>query len=112
MQQEKSLISEEQMNEMIDENPHLGKYIREECNLKNKVDEKLKNYVENIERLESEKKEIAKSISENYRDATASGFDSKIIRKLIAIRKRDKAELQEEAYIMQTYAESLQMELF
>jgi len=80
--------------------------------MENKVDEKLKSLVERIERLEEEKSEVLKQISEIYKDAKAEGFDTKIIKKLIKIRKQDKAELQEEAYLMQTYAEAIQMELF
>jgi len=84
----------------------------EQKKYENKADEKLKSLVERIERLEEEKSEVLKQISEIYKDAKAEGFDTKIIKKLIKIRKQDKAELQEEAYLMQCYAEAIQMELF
>ena len=55
----------------------------------------LKSIVERIERLEEEKKTIAGDIKEVYAEAKANGFDTKIMRKLVALRKKDAAEREE-----------------
>ena len=52
--------------------------------------EKLKKYIEGIEMYEDQKKEIGESIKEIYDEAKSSGFDVKIIRKIISLRKKDK----------------------
>ena len=77
--------------------------------MENKVDQKLKQFIEGIERLENEKTETARQISEVYKDAKASGFDAKIMRKIISLRKMDNAELQEQEYLLETYKEALGM---
>jgi len=74
--------------------------------------EELKRLVTNIEKLEAEKQETIQVISKMYKEAGRQGFNPKIIRKLIKLRKRDKVELQEENYLLGIYAGSLQMELF
>ena len=55
----------------------------------------LKSIVERIERLEEEKKTIAGDIKEVYAEAKANGFDTKILRKVISLRKKDAAEREE-----------------
>jgi len=75
----------------------------------NKVDLQLKKLIENIERLEEEKKEISNQVSEIYKEAKATGFDVKIMRKLIALRKMNREELQEQEYLLETYKEALGM---
>ncbi|MFC1659594.1 DUF2312 domain-containing protein [Pseudomonadota bacterium] len=77
--------------------------------MENKVDQRLKQFVEGIERLEQEKTEIARQTAEVYKDAKSSGFDTRIIRKIISIRKMDKEELQEQEYLLETYKEALGM---
>ena len=52
----------------------------------------LKSIVERIERLEEEKKTIAGDIKEVYAEAKANGFDTKILRKVISLRKKYAAE--------------------
>lgn len=80
-----------------------------ESSVGNKVDLQLKRLIENIERLEDEKKEISNQISEIYKEAKGSGFDVKIMRKLIALRKMDNEDLQEQEYLLETYKEALGM---
>ncbi len=72
----------------------------------------LKKLIENIERLEEEKSKVSYDISEVYKEAKSQGFSPKIMKKLVAIRKRNREELQEENYLLQTYANAIQMELF
>ena len=59
--------------------------------------------IERIERLEEEKKTIADDIKEVYGEAKANGYDAKIIRKVIAIRKRDYNERMEEETLLDLY---------
>ena len=69
----------------------------------------LKSLVERIERLEEEKKTIAGDIKEVYAEAKANGFDTKILRKLISIRKKDRNEREEEDAILDLYMSALGM---
>jgi uncharacterized protein (UPF0335 family) len=69
----------------------------------------LKSLVERIERLEEEKKTIAGDIKEVYAEAKANGFDTKILRKLITIRKKDRNEREEEEAILDLYMSALGM---
>ena len=70
---------------------------------------RLKSFIERIERLEEEKRALAEDIKEVYAEAKGTGFDTKIIRKLIAIRKRDKEEVDEEATLLDLYMQALGM---
>ena len=69
----------------------------------------LKALVERIERLEEEKKTIAADIKEVYAEAKANGFDTKILRKVIALRKKDADERQEEEALLDVYLSALGM---
>lgn len=69
----------------------------------------LKSLVERIERLEEEKKKTADDIKEVYAEAKANGFDTKILRKVIAIRKKDRHEREEEQAMLDVYMEALGM---
>lgn len=79
--------------------------------MENKVDQILKQLIEGLERLEGEKSEISRQISEIYKDAKASGFDVKIMRKIVSLRKMDRGELQEQEYLLETYKEALGMSI-
>jgi uncharacterized protein (UPF0335 family) len=69
----------------------------------------LRALVERIERLEEEKKTIAGDIKEVYAEAKANGFDTKILRKVISLRKKDAAERQEEDALIDVYLAALGM---
>ena len=69
----------------------------------------LKSLVERIEHLEEEKQAIAGDIKEVYGEAKANGFDTKILRKVIAIRKRDHAKREEEDAVLALYLQALGM---
>jgi uncharacterized protein (UPF0335 family) len=69
----------------------------------------LKALVERIERLEEEKKTIGADIKEVYAEAKGNGFDTKILRKVVAIRKKDRHEREEEEAILDLYLEALGM---
>lgn len=66
-----------------------------------------KSIIDRIERLESEKSEIGEQIKEVYAEAKGNGYDTKQTRKLVRIRKKDKAKAREERAILETYALAL-----
>lgn len=65
--------------------------------------DQLKSIVERIERLEEEKAALGADIKEVYAEAKGHGFDTKIIRKVVALRKVDKAEAEEQAALLDLY---------
>lgn len=69
----------------------------------------IKAIVERIEKLEEEKTAIAEDIKEVYLEAKGNGFDPKIIKKIIAIRKQDAEKLREEQALIATYMDALGM---
>jgi uncharacterized protein (UPF0335 family) len=69
----------------------------------------LRALVERIERLEEEKKTIAGDIKEVYAEAKGNGFDTKILRKVISLRKKDVSERQEEESMIDVYLAALGM---
>ena len=71
--------------------------------------EELKQFVERIERLEEEKAGIAGDIKDVFAEMKGRGFDTKAVRKIISIRKKDHAERQEEEAILELYMQALGM---
>ena len=71
--------------------------------------DQLRSFIERIERLEEEKKTIADDIKDVYGEAKGTGFDTKILKKVIAIRKQDKDERMEQEAILETYMIALGM---
>jgi uncharacterized protein (UPF0335 family) len=71
--------------------------------------ERLKSFIERIERLEEEKRTLGEDIKEVYAEAKGTGFDTKIIRQIIRIRKRDQDELDEEESLLDLYKRALGM---
>jgi uncharacterized protein (UPF0335 family) len=69
----------------------------------------IKTIIERIEKMEEEKAAIATDISEIYKEAKSNGFDTKIIKKIVAMRKKDADKLAEEQAIMDTYLAALGM---
>ena len=63
----------------------------------------LKSIIERIERLEVEKAEVAEQIKEVFAEAKGNGFDTKILRKVVRIRKQDRAKRMEEEAILDLY---------
>jgi uncharacterized protein (UPF0335 family) len=69
----------------------------------------LRQYIERIERLEEDKKVIAEDIKEVFAEAKANGFDVKIMRKVISLRKLDAAEREEIETLIDVYKAALGM---
>jgi uncharacterized protein (UPF0335 family) len=71
--------------------------------------DQLLSVVERIEHLEEEKKGISDDIKEVYAEAKANGFDTKVLRKVVSIRKQDAAEREEQDAILDLYLTALGM---
>ncbi len=69
----------------------------------------LRTIVERIERLEEEKKTIAGDIKEVYGEAKSNGFDTKILRKVISLRRKEPGERMEEEAMLDVYLSALGM---
>ncbi len=69
----------------------------------------LRQLVEQIERLEEEKKNIADDIRDKFAEAKALGFDVKILRMVIRLRKKSAQDRQEEDMVLTTYLNALGM---
>lgn len=69
----------------------------------------LRSFIERVERLEEEKAALAADIREVYSEAKGSGFDTKIMRKVVALRKLDKADFQEQEAMRDLYMSALGM---
>jgi uncharacterized protein (UPF0335 family) len=67
----------------------------------------LKSIIERVERLEQEKAEISEQIKEVFAEAKGNGFDVKILRKIVRIRKQDRAKRMEEEAILDLYLAAL-----
>lgn len=67
----------------------------------------LRQFIEQVEELEGERADRAVSIREIFNEAKARGYDVKVMKKVIARRKRSREELQEEDAILQLYLEAL-----
>ncbi|MGE0629181.1 MAG: DUF2312 domain-containing protein [Hyphomicrobiaceae bacterium] len=69
----------------------------------------LRQFVEQIERLEEEKKALAEDIRDKFAEAKAVGFDVKALRQIIRLRKKSKTDRDEEDAILATYMHALGM---
>ncbi|MBS0239581.1 DUF2312 domain-containing protein [Hyphomicrobium sp.] len=69
----------------------------------------LRQFVEQIERLEEEKKQLASDIRDKYTEAKAVGFDVKALRQIVRLRKKSNEERQEEESILEVYMHALGM---
>ncbi|CUH68645.1 hypothetical protein TG4357_03715 [Thalassovita gelatinovora] len=71
--------------------------------------DELRQFIERFERLDQEKKDIADQQKEVMAEAKGRGYDTKIMRKIIALRKRDKDDIAEEEAVLEMYKEALGM---
>jgi len=71
--------------------------------------DQLRSIVERIERLEEEKKTISEDIKDVYGEAKANGFDTKVLRQVVRMRKQDTSERQEQDAIRDLYLHALGM---
>ena len=71
--------------------------------------DELRQFIERFERLDAEKKDIADQQKEVMAEAKGRGYDTKVMRKLITMRRRDKDDIAEEEAILEMYKEALGM---
>ena len=69
----------------------------------------LRSFIERIERLEEEKKALTADIREIYNEAKGTGFDSKIMRQVVRLRKMDRSERMEQEALLDLYLDALGM---
>ena len=71
--------------------------------------DELRQFIERSERLDAEKKDLAEQQKEVMAEAKGRGYDTKVMRKLITLRKRDQNDIAEEEAILEMYKEALGM---
>ena len=71
--------------------------------------DELRQYIEQYEQLESEKKDVSDRQKEVMQEAKSRGYDTKVMRKLIALRKRTSDDIAEEEAILEVYKSALGM---
>jgi uncharacterized protein (UPF0335 family) len=69
--------------------------------------EKLRQLVARIEKLEEEKKSIADDVKETYAEARSMGFDAKVLRQVVKLRKQDRQEREEQDQVRELYLHAL-----
>ncbi len=71
--------------------------------------DRLRSLIERVERLEEEKKALASDIKDIFAEAKSAGYDPKVMRQIIAIRKKNAEEYEEHLALVSTYMEALGM---
>ncbi len=71
--------------------------------------DQLKSFIDRIERLEEERTALSADIREVFSEAKGTGFDTKIMRQIIRLRKLDKAEYQEQEAMLEMYKQAMDM---
>lgn len=71
--------------------------------------EHLRSYIERIERLEQEKAELAADVRDVYAEAKSTGYDPKIMRMIVRLRKMDNSERDEQDMLLDTYKAAMGM---
>jgi uncharacterized protein (UPF0335 family) len=71
--------------------------------------DRLRSLIERIERLEEERKALGNDIKDIYAEAKSAGFDVKVMRQLIRIRKQEPAEVEEQETLLDVYRRALGM---
>ena len=71
--------------------------------------DQLKSFIDRIERLEEERTALSADIREVFSEAKGTGFDTKIRRQIIRLRKLDKAEYQEQEAMLEMYKQAMDM---
>ena len=71
--------------------------------------DELRQFIERVERLDAEKKDISDQQKEVMAEAKGRGYDTAVLRKIIAMRKRDRDDIAEEEALMEMYKQALGM---
>jgi uncharacterized protein (UPF0335 family) len=75
----------------------------------NVAGDRLRSIVDRIERLEEERKALGSDIKDIYSEAKSAGFDIKVLRQLIRIRKQEPAEIEEQETLLDVYRRAIGM---
>lgn len=70
----------------------------------------LRQFVERVERLDAEKKDLAEQQKEVMAEAKSRGYDTKVLRKIIALRKREADDIAEEEALLEMYKSAMGMQ--
>ena len=73
------------------------------------AEDRLRSLIERIERLEEEKKAIAGDIRDIFAEAKSAGFDVKVMREILKLRKMDAADRDEKELLLETYRKALEI---
>ena len=73
--------------------------------------DEIRQFIERYEHLEAEKKDIADQQKDLLQECKSRGYDTKVLKKIIALRKRSPDEVAEEQAVMELYAAALGMEI-
>lgn len=71
--------------------------------------DRLRSIVERVERLEEERKSLANDIKDIFAEAKSAGFDVKVLRQVIALRRKEPAEVEEQQTLLDLYCRALGM---
>ncbi len=96
-----------QLNPTVDEDEDEQKLKTTSTRTVGTTADRLKNFIMRVERLEEDKQGIADDIKEVYGEAKGEGFDVKILRKVIALRKKDPEERAEEDELLELYMSAI-----
>ena len=69
--------------------------------------DRLRSLIERIERLEEEKKAISSDVNDIYAEAKSAGFDTKVMKTVIKLRKMDASDRDEQEFLLDTYRKAL-----
>jgi len=69
--------------------------------------ERLRSFIERVERLEEEKAQLAHDVREVYAEAKGEGYDVKVLRRIVALRKKDPAQRREEEELLELYLSAI-----
>lgn len=90
--------------------PHNQNDSEEERDVENISGKRLKSFIERVERLEEEKSALGEDIKEVYAEAKGTGFEVKIMRRIVKLRKMDPDKRQEEDMLLELYQSAIGME--
>ena len=71
--------------------------------------DQLLGYIDRIERLDEDKRAISEDIKEIYTEVKSAGYDTKIVRKIVSLRRKSREERQEEETLLELYMQSIGM---
>lgn len=69
--------------------------------------DRLRSIIDRVERLEEERKALGEDIRDVFQEAKSAGFDVKVVKQLIKLRKQEPAEVEEQETILETYRRAL-----